>query len=107
VNPAIADELRAHDEALRARGLDVWIGAEPTFTDARSLDRWWLTDAEGGDKLERARALAGELAAPRSRRRRAGGSPARRRLASPSPSTSSAGTRQRSSPSPPTRASWR
>ena len=63
MNPAIADELRAHDEALRARGLDVWIGAEPTFTDARSLDRWWLTDAEGGDKLERARALAGELAA--------------------------------------------
>jgi uncharacterized protein (DUF2126 family) len=62
VAPPLEDELRAQDAALRAHGLDLWIGAEPTFTDPRSLDPWWLTDAEGGDKLERARGLAAELA---------------------------------------------
>jgi uncharacterized protein (DUF2126 family) len=63
VDPTVPGELRAQDEALRARGLDLWIGAEPTFTDPASLDAWWLTAAEGGDKLERARALAAALAA--------------------------------------------
>ena len=27
------DAVRRHDEALAARGLSVWVGSEPTFTD--------------------------------------------------------------------------
>jgi uncharacterized protein (DUF2126 family) len=55
-------EIRAHDGAIRSMGLDIWIGAEPTFTDARSLDPWWLGEAEGGDKEARARGLLTALA---------------------------------------------
>ncbi|HTN50908.1 MAG TPA: transglutaminase family protein [Anaeromyxobacter sp.] len=62
MSEALVQELRAHDALLRARGLDLWTGAEPTFTDRLSSDAWWLTAAEGGDKLERARVLARELA---------------------------------------------
>jgi uncharacterized protein (DUF2126 family) len=58
---ALEADLAAHDEALRARGLAVWIGAEPTFTDPRSQDPWWLVQAEGGDKEPRARALLERL----------------------------------------------
>jgi len=60
--PALEDELRAHDAAVARRGLDLWIGAEPTFTDARSIDPCWLREAEGGDKEARARALLVALA---------------------------------------------
>jgi uncharacterized protein (DUF2126 family) len=60
-------ECRAQDEALARAGLAVWIGAEPTFTDRRSQEPPWLSQAEGGDKEERAesllRALAARLAA--------------------------------------------
>jgi uncharacterized protein (DUF2126 family) len=55
-------EVRQHDAALRARGLDIWIGAEPTFTRRESQEPWWLTEAEGGDKEEHARALLQALA---------------------------------------------
>jgi len=54
--------LEMHDELLARRGVDVWIGAEPTFTRAESLDEAWTGAAEGGDKLERAHALASNLA---------------------------------------------
>jgi uncharacterized protein (DUF2126 family) len=43
--------IRAHDEAVAACGLDVWIGAEPTFTNRRSESPEWLTDALGETKL--------------------------------------------------------
>jgi uncharacterized protein (DUF2126 family) len=56
------EEVRQHDAALRARGLDIWIGAEPTFTRRESQEPWWLTEAEGGDKEEHARALLQALA---------------------------------------------
>lgn len=62
MNLDVAEDLARLDASLRARGLDVWVGAEPTFTDRASLEPCWLTDAEGGDKLERARALASALA---------------------------------------------
>jgi uncharacterized protein (DUF2126 family) len=62
-------EVRAHDAAVRELGLEVWIGAEPTFTDATSTEPWWLGEAEGGDKEARARALLVALA------RRLGGRP--------------------------------
>jgi uncharacterized protein (DUF2126 family) len=55
-------ELREQDAALRRRRLEIWLGAEPTFTDRRSQAPEWLADAEGGEKLERARALLLELA---------------------------------------------
>lgn len=62
MDASLRDELAGQDEALRRRGLAIWVGAEPTFTDRRSQDPWWLTDAAGGDKLDRARALLLALA---------------------------------------------
>jgi uncharacterized protein (DUF2126 family) len=56
-------ELEIHDELLARRNIDVWVGGEPTFTRADSLEPAWLADAEGDDKLERAYRLAVELAA--------------------------------------------
>jgi uncharacterized protein (DUF2126 family) len=43
--------IRAHDEAIAACGLDVWVGSEPTFTNCRSESPEWLTDALGETKL--------------------------------------------------------
>jgi uncharacterized protein (DUF2126 family) len=42
--------VRAHDEAVAACGLDIWIGAEPTFTNRLSESPEWLTDALGETK---------------------------------------------------------
>ena len=58
----ILEDVRRHDAALRARGLEIWIGAEPTFTRRQSQEAWWLSEAEGGDKEEHARALLQALA---------------------------------------------
>jgi uncharacterized protein (DUF2126 family) len=62
----MSDELDAslamHDELIARRGLEIWVGAEPTFTRAVSLAPAWISDAEGGDKLARAHALATHLA---------------------------------------------
>jgi len=56
-------ECRAQDEALRKAGLDIWLGAEPTFTDRSRQEPEWLWRAEGGDKLERAEGLLRALVA--------------------------------------------
>jgi uncharacterized protein (DUF2126 family) len=56
-------ECRAQDEVLRGAGLEIWLGAEPTFTDRSSQDPHWLWMAEGGDKEDRAAALLRELLA--------------------------------------------
>ena len=60
------DELDAvltmHDDMLARRGVDVWVGAEPTFTRADSLDPAWSVAAEGSDKIARAHAVAVALA---------------------------------------------
>jgi uncharacterized protein (DUF2126 family) len=42
--------IRAHDQAVAATGLAIWIGAEPTFTRRRSEAPEWLTDALGETK---------------------------------------------------------
>jgi uncharacterized protein (DUF2126 family) len=42
--------IRAHDEAVAASGLDVWIGAEPTFTNRQSESPEWLSEALGKTK---------------------------------------------------------
>jgi uncharacterized protein (DUF2126 family) len=55
--------LAAHDAALATRGLDIWIGNEPTFTDRQSFDPAWLNGALGADKRTRAAALLRDLAA--------------------------------------------
>jgi uncharacterized protein (DUF2126 family) len=61
------DELDAslamHDDLIALRGVEIWIGAEPTFTRADSLEPAWTGAASGNDKLARAHALAIELGA--------------------------------------------
>lgn len=59
---AIVDEARLLDERLGEQGPEVWIGGQPTFTRRESQESFWLHDAEGGDKEERARALLVALA---------------------------------------------
>lgn len=59
----LRESVRAHDAAIRARGLRLWIGAEPTFTLRSSQDPAWLFAAEGDDKEPRARALLLSLVA--------------------------------------------
>jgi uncharacterized protein (DUF2126 family) len=53
--------IRAHDEAVAARGLDIWIGAEPTFTNRRSESSEWLNEALGETKLGYARRIIERL----------------------------------------------
>ncbi len=65
LTPALRAELEAHDRALAARGLVVWAGAEPTYTDAASEDPQWLHAALGEDKRRRAAGLAAHLARSR------------------------------------------
>jgi uncharacterized protein (DUF2126 family) len=54
----VAASLEMHDELLARRGVDVWVGAEPTFTRPDSTDAAWTAAAEGSDKLARGHALA-------------------------------------------------
>jgi len=49
-NGSFEAAVRAHDAALAACGLEIWVGAEPTFTDRRSESPEWLTDALGESK---------------------------------------------------------
>jgi uncharacterized protein (DUF2126 family) len=60
---AVSLELHEHDARLSALGLDVWIGAEPTFTDRFSAAPEWYGRALGEGKEARARRLVGHLAA--------------------------------------------
>lgn len=63
MDDAFLAEVRAHDATVARRELEIWIGSEPTFTNARSQLPCWLTDAEGGEKEAHARALLAALAA--------------------------------------------
>lgn len=54
--------LAVHDELIARRGVEIWIGAEPTFTRADSVHVAWTGAAEGDDKLARAYALATNFA---------------------------------------------
>jgi uncharacterized protein (DUF2126 family) len=53
--------VRRHDAELDARGLTIWVGSEPTFTDRLAQSPQWLSCALGGDKEQRAKALLGGL----------------------------------------------
>jgi uncharacterized protein (DUF2126 family) len=55
------DAIGLHDARVRQLGLDIWVGAEPTFTDRFSDAPEWLADAVGADKYARAQALIGSL----------------------------------------------
>lgn len=57
----LAASLAVHDELIARRGVEIWLGAEPTFTRADSLEPAWTRAASGDDKLARAHALATEL----------------------------------------------
>ncbi|HYS79932.1 MAG TPA: transglutaminase family protein [Anaeromyxobacteraceae bacterium] len=60
---ALMAELRSQDAILRRRGVALWIGAEPTFTDRGSQAPGWLSQPDGEDKPERAQALLRALGA--------------------------------------------
>ncbi len=60
-NSSFDAAIRAHDETMAACGLDVWIGAEPTFTNRWSESPEWLTDALGETKPVYARHIIERL----------------------------------------------
>ncbi|MCU0673866.1 MAG: transglutaminase family protein [Myxococcota bacterium] len=63
--------IAAHDARVREAGLELWLGAEPTFTDPTSSDSEWIGAAVGGTKEARAIALwvaLHERTAPSARR---------------------------------------
>jgi len=53
--------VRAHDEKLTDAGLDIWLGAEPTFTDRTSVAPEWLYIAEGEEKRRCAELVLADL----------------------------------------------
>ena len=55
-------EVQDHDERLSRHGFECWIGSEPTFTNARSQDPCWISEAIGGEKEAHAKALLVALA---------------------------------------------
>ena len=61
MSTAFDDDLSRHDAAVAASGVEIWVGAEPTFTRPDSQEPPWLSVAEGGDKEERAVALLRSL----------------------------------------------
>ncbi len=60
---AFEDAVAAHDATVSARGVDVWVGGEPTFTDRRSASAEWNGDALGDDKRARAERVVAAMAA--------------------------------------------
>lgn len=50
--------LAMHDDMVSRRGIEIWLGAEPTFTRPAAMDPAWLAEIDGSDKLARAHALA-------------------------------------------------
>jgi uncharacterized protein (DUF2126 family) len=49
-NDSFDAAIRAHDDAVAAGGLDIWVGAEPTFTNRFSEAHEWLCEALGAAK---------------------------------------------------------
>jgi uncharacterized protein (DUF2126 family) len=54
---ALLADVQKHDLAVARSGLKLWIGAEPTFTNPRSQQPCWLSEAVGGEKEAHAKAL--------------------------------------------------
>jgi uncharacterized protein (DUF2126 family) len=55
-------EVRDHDVRVAKSGVRIWIGSEPTFTQAQSQHPCWLSEAVSGEKEAHARALLHALA---------------------------------------------
>lgn len=53
--------IQAHDQAVSAYDLNIWIGAEPTFTNRFSESVEWLSEALGGSKQGYARRILQHL----------------------------------------------
>ncbi|NJN71077.1 MAG: transglutaminase-like family protein [Nitrospira sp.] len=51
----IEQALADHDRLIKAAGITIWLGAEPTFTDQRSSTEEWRTSALGSQKESKAR----------------------------------------------------
>lgn len=60
---SIEEAIAAHDRKVADLGVEIWLGAEPTFTDRASTAAEWRTAALGSDKEERARQFVRQLAA--------------------------------------------
>lgn len=58
---SFVDAVRKHDAAVAKRGVEVWVGSEPTFTDRLDLGAEWQSTALGGGKEARAQTLSCEL----------------------------------------------
>lgn len=58
---SFADAVQLHDAAIAERGLEIWVGSEPTFTDRHNLGPEWQSAALGGDKAARAQSLSCKL----------------------------------------------
>ncbi len=54
-------EIEQHDAAIAGRGIEIWVGAEPTFTKRSSESPEWLSEPLGGDKHPLALRMAGTL----------------------------------------------
>lgn len=59
---AFEQAVQQHDQRMAERGLSVWVGSEPTFTDREAQTPAWLNTALGEDKEPRAQALLRSLA---------------------------------------------
>ncbi|NQV28633.1 MAG: transglutaminase family protein [Rhodopirellula sp.] len=59
---SIDDAITAHDSRISDSGVEMWLGAEPTFTDRDSAAAEWQTAALGLDKEQRARQFVARLA---------------------------------------------
>lgn len=58
---AFEREILEHDRLLADRGLAIWLGGEPTFTQRLTMDPAWMGSALGSDKEARARGLVRDL----------------------------------------------
>ena len=61
--PSMEAAIAAHDQQVAEAGVEIWLGAEPTFTDRFSTAAEWRTAALGADKEKRARQFIRQLAA--------------------------------------------
>lgn len=59
---ALLAEVHEHDRQLARDGIELWIGSEPTFTNPRSQEPCWISEAVGGEKDAHAKALLVALA---------------------------------------------
>ena len=60
-NDAFDAAVHQHDARIAERGLSIWVGSEPTFTDREAQTPGWLHSALGDDKERRARKLLCDL----------------------------------------------